>query len=91
LPRPAAVTPPDAPQEVSAEVPRYAQPAYRKLIHEQSTYREPVYRGPTSREPTYGQSRHAGTATFEQLYSWMPPDEGIPGLLRPPGRGRGGS
>jgi len=73
--------PPDAPQELSAEVATYAQPAYRKLIHEQTTYREPVYGGPTSRGPVYGQATYAGTATFEQLYSRMPPDEGIPDVL----------
>lgn len=62
--------PPDAPQELSAEVPTYAQPACRKLFHEQSTYREAVY----------GQPTYAGTATFEQLYSRMP-NEGIPEIL----------
>jgi hypothetical protein len=52
--------PPDAPQELSAEVSTYAQPGNRKLIHEQSTYREPVYGGPASREAVYGQPRTPG-------------------------------
>lgn len=60
--------PPDAPEELSAEVPRYARRAYRKLVHDRSTYREPVCGRPTSREPDYGQPTRAGTATFEQLY-----------------------